>query len=1246
MIDQLRYPEELPVSKARLEIVSAIRDHQVVIIAGDTGSGKSTQLPKMCFEAGRGRRRMIGCTQPRRLAATSVAARVAEELGPDGHHLVGCKIRFNDRTTKATRLKFMSDGILLAEARRDRFLNAYDTIIVDEAHERSLNIDFLIGILRRLLNRRKDLKVIITSATIDTVKFAEAFAGAPIITVGGRMYPVETRYLPPVTADTEETSPVELAVTSVLDLCRHGEAGDVLVFMPTERDIRETVESLEKALVLATEVKSAVVVMPLFGRLSEREQNRIFRSVSGRKIVVATNVAETSITVPGIRYVVDSGLARISVYNPRARTSKLPILPISRASADQRKGRCGRTGPGICIRLYSEEEFLGRDEFTRPEIQRADLSEVILRMLFLGLGDPHRFPFIDPPTPRSIRDGYQLLWELKAIQCRSGDWAHARLTDQGRLMARLPLDPRISRMIIEARDKLALREVVVIAAALSIADPRIRPTDQEAAADQAHALFEIGGSDFLAFLKIWEEMIKVDSTSQLRKFCKRNFLSFQRVREWQDIHEQIMRILKGEGGFPLNIEPASPVAIHQALLSGSLRNIALRKAKNIYQGTLDKEVMVFPGSALFNKAGKWVMAAELIETSRLFARCVATIDPEWLEPLATHLCRSSYAEPHWEKKRGQVVAYQNVTLFGLLIVAKRKVNYGPVDPDECRMLFIQQGLLEGELNGRHPFLQHNLDLVANLLGLEDRVRQRDILVDDATLYRFYDDRLSPGICDQPGLIRAVRRSGSDDFLRMRRGDILQQKPAADQLEVFPERLTLGGMEFSVSYRFEPGAEDDGVTVRVPVDLISSIEPAAFDWLVPGLLVEKVTFLIKGLPKSLRKKLVPVPETARALAAELDFGQGGFLARLQELIFRRYQVVVERGDWIKDELPHHLRMRHCLIGRDGNILKSSRDFGELLGGPRSKSSGNERVAELRNQWERDQVTSWDFADLPERIPVQDRTGLLTGFLWPGLMDTGEGALKVRLFSTAAESHEQTRQGLLVLYGNFFNKFKGVAKDFALGNDLWALYEGLGSKIEFNVQLARFVLEEIFATRSGRIPDRECFSATIDQVKAEGLFRLGRSLVEMVVTVLRKRRATLDLINRFEAMDQGRGRLQFLDFQEHLLIVLPVDFLSTFDRRRLQATGRYLQALRIRVERAYADPAKDLLRAQQVRPFAERLKNFQTPLGVGEGHLRLIEEYCEMLDEFRVSIFAQEIKTPFPVSGKRLEKKWHEIMASLS
>lgn len=1272
---QASYPSHLPVVAEREKILETIKKNSVTIIAGDTGSGKTTQLPKICLEAGRGKNKLIGCTQPRRIAATSVASRVSEELGTL-NYLAGYKIRFSDHTGPGTRIKFMTDGILLAEARSDHLLSAYDTLIIDEAHERSLNIDFLLGILKRLLARREDLKIIITSATIDTEKFSLCFDNAPVIEVSGRTYPVDIRYHEEV--DDQEGTYVERAVDSVFEICSHEPPGDVLVFMPTERDIRETVNLLSSGFRsnagrrLARQENPAI--LPMFGRLSGPEQNRIFRTSRERKIVVATNVAETSVTVPGIRYVVDTGFARISSYNVRARTTKLPVTAVSRASCDQRTGRCGRVGPGVCIRLYSEENYLNRLEFTPPEIVRSNLADVILRMIYLRLGHPEKFPFVDPPSSRAISDGYSLLNELGAISGRN-------LTERGRLMAQLPLDPRISRMIIEARNNNCLREVVIIAAALSVQDPKVRPAEFAKQADEAHQHFTSSASDFLSYLLLWDlyqnVIEKTKSKHQLRKFCRNHFLAYQRMREWRDIHEQIWGVLasKGSGKKSRGQHPflksscqnktetmhsgvkkgqenddtdsigkaykSGYDSIHKSILSGNLRNIGLRKEKNIYQGGQGQELMVFPGSAQFDHGGQWIMAAELVETSRLFARIVATIKPEWIESLAGKLCRSSYSAPHWEKRRGQVVALEKVTIYGLVIVAGRRVNYGPINPKESRQIFIQSALVEGEIGVQQfSFLEKNQKLVKKLEGFENRVRRRDILVDDYDLYQFYESRIPEQIVNRASLKRLIKKRGSDDFLLMTKEDILKELPEADELTDFPTKIKMGEFTLPLSYTFQPGSDKDGVTVHIPTDLLAHINQKQFDWLVPGMLLEKVGFLLKGLPKSIRRQLIPVPQTAQQFLGELTPFKGSLFHQLEEIIYKKIRVRVDPLSWPVDGLPSHLKMRFAIISDKGKEIASTRNFNDLLRADQPKTVGA-GLQKINKKWEKADITQWDFDGLPERIPLKDKDGRLTGFAWPGLVES-DGQISLRLFISQDDAREKTRIGLAALYRlHFSRQWKEAKRDFVIPRAHWALYEGLGTHEEINKDIFTFIISEIFQTNSGFIPGKDDFDKCICFVKEHGLYSPGKKILKDVIEILQQRRSVLDAIGKFEESAKGLNKKACLFFREQVKELLPPGFLTEMTLKELNHFPRYLKAINIRMERRMTNPAKDAAKEVQLQPHiaqlveAMRWKNITSELKLA------ISQYKQMVEEYKVSLFAQELKTAFPVSDRRLEEKWREI-----
>ena len=1074
----LRFNEELPIFAKKDEIIQAIVRHRVIVVSGETGSGKTTQLPKFCLAAGRGIDGLIGCTQPRRIAATTVARRIAEELGQELGNAVGYKIRFRDRTAGDAYIKMMTDGILLAETQSDRYLSAYDTIIVDEAHERSLNIDFILGILRTLIGKRDDLKLIITSATIDTEKFSRTFGDAPVIEVSGRMYPVDIQYPEPEADPTQENelTHVETAVRAAKRVLRQSRTGDMLVFMPTEQDIRETCE------LIAAENPQGVRVMPLFARLTASEQSRVFARQAERKIIVATNVAETSITIPGIKYVIDSGLARISRYSPRTRTTSLPVTPISRSSCDQRKGRCGRVQNGVCIRLFPEDDYETRPQYTPPEILRANLAEVILRMISLKLGDISEFPFIDRPDFKNIKDGFDLLFELGAIKNRlkaqgsrekatsgsegrvlnaecgkknrgkrseGGRWRawggkevsgvgcqglenleqgvacggnsqdRIVLTEKGRLMARIPLDPRLSRMLIEAKKEGCVDEMTIIVAALSIQDPRERPLEKAREADRVHATFHDAQSDFVTLLNIWHRYHshrhKVTSNNQMKRFCREHFLSFMRMREWRDIHHQISDILKEHGirngelgrrnaevgmgraeggigkaecgrrngvggkgkaekasGNDFNSEFGIPNStyekIHKSVLSGFLSNVAQKKDNNIYRATKGREVMIFPGSGLFNKAKNWIVAEEMMETSRLFARTVANIDSDWLEELGGDLCRRTYLDPHWEKNRGEVVVSEQVSLFGLIIVSDRKVSYGKVNPAEAASIFIQSALVNGDVKKRFAFMEYNLQLIDEIEDIENRFRRRDLLVDEQKMFEFYQQKLA-GICDIRSLAKYLKRKGNDRFLRMEKENLLQYPPDNAELDQYPTRLDINRHAFECSYCFDPGKDDDGVTVKVPSALAPSVSPETIDWLVPGLYPEKIEVLIKGLPKAYRKKLVPVKNTVDTIVREMPKSQISLVSALGDFIYRRFGVDIPAAAWSTESLPDYLKMRISVTAPDGRELRAGRDAALLRHDTGNRVKSDEFEAACR-KWEKKGITRWDFGDLPEFVSDAD------------------------------------------------------------------------------------------------------------------------------------------------------------------------------------------------------------------------------------------------------------------------------------
>jgi len=1236
----MHFPEILPITGRKDDIISAISSHQVVIIAGDTGSGKTTQLPKMCLEAGRGRKRIIGCTQPRRIAAVSVAQRVQEETGSP--EMVGYKIRFHDQTSSTTRIKFMTDGILLAETRSNRNLHQYDTIIIDEAHERSLNIDFLLGYLHQLLKVRNDLKLIISSATMDTEKFSHHFSDAPVIAVSGRTYPVTYHYKTVPSANEDDLNMVELAVRETVSLADTPDGGDILVFMPTERDIMDTVALLRKRIV------HPALVLPLFGRLGGADQRKIFSPSRQRKIIVATNVAETSLTIPGIRAVVDTGVARIAQYNHRAGTTSLPVRRIARASCDQRAGRSGRTAPGTCIRLYSEEDYLSRAEFTLPELLRSNLAEVILQMISLGLGDPRQFPFIDPPAPRAINDGYRILKELGAISPDN------RLTSRGKIMAGLPLDPRISRMIIAGAELGALNEITIIAAMLSIQDPRIRPAEKIEQARQAHQQFLCPGSDVLGFIKLWQSCKTAMQGNQpakgLRHFCKHNFCSWQRMREWFDIHDQILRIIKQHKGFSVNTEPASAAAIHQALTAGFLRNIGMRKKKNTYQISANREAVLFPGSGLYNKGGQWIVATDFVQTSQLFARVVANIDVDWLEKLGGDLCKRSWSDPHWQKKSGQVTALEKVTLFGLVLTSGRRVNYGRINKKtaaEAREIFIREALIHGNLNGRYPFLTHNRKLADRFAEMEEKLRRRGIVMDEQVLFDFYDNRLGM-VYDRFTLNRVLRKKKSDAFLRMQEEDICKMLPETDELYRFPDTLQTSAGSLSLSYRFQPGHETDGVTIDIPVHSYPSLQPAIFEWLVPGLLEEKIFFLLKGLPKRLRKLFVPLPDAVDTLMDGLDMYNGSLYPALERIILRRFQVTVVRADWQLDNLPPHLRMRFELRDDKGKRLHSSRSFHELKPYCQKVSPGS-TPQEQGDLPQLDNITSWNFTTPPEPISRRNQKNGTTTLFYPALTsDSEKKCLCLRYIQDKIQAEKQNREGLRLLFALEFSTeikaFKKECKAAVAGHTASWLSLGIkATAAEIRNQLTECILDIVFAV-SEDLPDEHHFQQKVTELKKNGILRLAKIQLTEIMNLLATRKKVQLRLAQWKqrtAKNNSQDDSRFATFQQLLNELLPKDFLTTKNRTDFADVTRYMRALALRIERAEHSPAKDSQKEQRITPFLKTYQADKQYLNSATDCCREVALYQTMIQEFRVSVFAPELGTAFPVSEKRLKKQWQII-----
>ncbi|NLE02841.1 MAG: ATP-dependent RNA helicase HrpA, partial [Fibrobacter sp.] len=996
----IKYTDGLPILERKVEILDAIIKNQVVIIAGETGSGKTTQLPVICLEAGRGTLGKIGCTQPRRIAAISIANRVAEELKSQIGREVGYKIRFNDHDSPQTCIKFMTDGILLTEIERDPQLSEYDTLIIDEAHERSLNIDFILGYLRKLLPKRPDLKVIISSATIDTDLFSRSFNNAPVIEVSGRMYPVEVLYLSEESDDEDTGSYIDSAVKSVEDLLDLYNSGDMLVFMPTERDIREACERLKGL------KRGNTVILPLFARLSRQEQESIFKRIDQRKIVVATNIAETSITVPGIRFVIDTGLARISRYVPRLRTNRLPIEPVSKAAADQRMGRCGRVMDGVCIRLYSEKEYLTREPFTQPEIKRSNLAGVILSMIAHKLGDIEEFMFLEPPARTAISEGYAQLRELGAIDDKN------RLTDTGRQMSRLPLDPHIARIVLAAKNERALREIKIIAAALSIVDPRERPFDKQNEADTMHKRFTVPGSDFLTYVKLWDtyrqEWSSLKTQNKMRKFCKDHFLSYTRMQEWFDVHQQIHETLSKMKGFEENTVAATPDAVHRSLLPGLLSNCARKNEQNKYRAARGKELIIFPGSSLYGQKPEWIVCHEMIETSQLFAHTVAPISPQWLEEVAAHLCTRSYSEPWFDSETGVVRATERVSLFGLEINVHSGISFGKVNKDKANEVFIWQGLVEEQLqNCNHKFYTHNKNLRKEIESLEAKLRTRSLFAGEVAIADFYRQKLS-GIGSIHDLNKFIKNKGNDSFLMMKKEDILTTDIPETATE-FPDKVSIGGKNFTLDYVFNPGSEKDGITLKLPQQDASFIPKTSLEYLVPALWPAKIEEMLRSLPKELRKKLMPISEKAKELAQVIVTSNEPFEKTVSMAVRDLYNIDIESSALRETTVPEYLQMRVEVCDRKGNVIASGRGANALQKIPEQKLNPDTRWQDAFKKHEKHGLTEWNFGTIPEQIDVIANSRGIPLYGYPALKDSGD-TVDLLLFKSKDEAEKAHRCGV--------------------------------------------------------------------------------------------------------------------------------------------------------------------------------------------------------------------------------------------
>ena len=1240
-LPQPKFADELPVNERRNEIAALIEKHQLIIVCGETGSGKTTQIPKICLELGRGTTGLIGHTQPRRIAARSTAARIAQELESELGSVVGYKIRFTDRTSPRSYIKLMTDGILLAETQGDPWLAQYDTLILDEAHERSLNIDFLLGYLKQLLPKRPDLKVIITSATIDASRFSQHFNNAPVIEVSGRMYPVEVRYRPVQTEEAENDDERDLydAIVDACDELHRIGPGDVLVFLPGEREIRDAAEALRKHAFGRGGVHPEI--LPLFARLSAEEQSRIFKPHNGRRIVLATNVAETSLTVPGIRYVVDSGLARVKRYSYRNKVEQLQVEKIAQASANQRSGRCGRVAAGVCIRLYGEQEFSLRPAYADPEILRSSLAGVILRMKALRIGDVEDFPFIEAPPPKAVNDGYQLLVELGAVT------EERALTSVGQELAKMPLDPRVGRMIVAARDEGCLREVLIIAAALTVQDPRERPQERQGTADAAHKKFSDEKSEFLSWLKLWDwydgELEHKKSHRKLVQACHENFLSALRMREWRDIHSQLHG-LAVEHEWKENQIPATYDAIHRALLAGLLGNIGCKSEDSAhYLGARGMKFLIHPGSALNKKAGKWIAAAEITETSKLFARCVARIEPDWLEKVGAHLIKRSWFDPHWEKKAMQVVAFERSTLYGIVVNPKKRVNYGPMNPREAREIFIRQGLVGGdiaeEFARRWAFFTHNHQLMLDIETLEHKSRRPDVLVDDELIFGFYDQIVPEGITNGADFDKWRREAERENqkLLYLKREDLMRHEAAGVTTEAFPHHIRLGGVEFALTYHFEPGSPRDGVTLTVPLAQLNQISAARCEWLVPGLLKEKVIQLVKTLPQKIRSKLVPVPDFAAEFVDKVQASDKALVPTLIHFILqsrglnaRGWEITPDA--FRPDALPAHFSFNFKLVDEHDRQLGLSRSLTELRGewGGKAKQEFSE-LHETPSEYSG--MTDWSFGELPELMEVDVGGGQrVVGY--PGLSDDGE-SVALCVFDTLEEAREAHACGLLRLYMlQFRDQLKYFEKNLPGLTQMAMQFMPLGSLADLRQQLigltfARACLVEPWPT------DAQSFKARCGEAKSR-LGLLAQEICRLVGQILTDWQVLQKKLPTFKGHP-----VAVQDVEKQLGRLIGKRFIADTPFERLQHFPRYLKAISLRLDKLKSDPARDARLLTEYAPLwttYERRAIVLAKQGVSDPQ---VEQFRWMLEELRVQLFAQELRTPAPVSSKRLQKMWEAI-----
>ncbi len=1224
LIPAISYPDNLPVSQKKELLLKTIQENQVTILCGETGSGKTTQLPKICLQAGLGIRGLIGHTQPRRLAARSVASRIAEELKIELGQAVGYKVRFSDKLSDKTYIKLMTDGILLAEIHHDPYLSQYDCIIIDEAHERSLNIDFILGYLKQLLAKRRDLKIIITSATIDPQRFAKHFNNAPVIEVSGRTYPVETLYHPLQNEDNnEQQKDLQQAIADAVNFLSTKDRSDILVFLSGERDIRETADYLKKQQLQNTEI------LPLLARLSASEQNKIFHTSGKRRIILSTNVAETSLTVPGIKYVIDSGVARISRYSWRSKIQRLPIEKISQASANQRKGRCGRISEGICIRLYSEDDFNLRDEFTAPEIQRTNLAAVILQMENMQLGHVEDFPFVEPPDGRLIRDGYKLLHELGAINKKN------KITAIGKKLAHLPIDPKLGRMLLEAEQESALNETLVIVAALATQDPKERPMDKQQAADEAHKQFKDDSSDFISFLNLWNSFHKQQqnlSGNKLRKWCKENFISWMRMREWKDTHFQIKNMLK-DLKLKFNNNEADYTSIHRSLLTGLLGNLGLKSEDREYTGARNGKFVIFPGSALFKKKPKWIMSAAIVETGRVYARTVSKIEPLWIEDKARHLFKRNYSQPHWEKRNAQVSAFEQTTLYGLIINPKRKINYGPINSVEAREIFIRSALVQGDFNCNFDFFIHNQKLIKELENLEAKSRRQDIIIDDEIIFQFYEQIIPENIYSGPQFNKWQKQCSKEiiNKLFLTKEYLMQHNAEHITDEQFPDHIEINGSYYPLEYHFDPGHNCDGITVITPAAGLNALNPQICEWLVPGMLHEKMIALIRSLPKQLRKNFVPAPNFADTCLQALEADNISLSTAMSNHLRKITGTEIPYDAWRPELLDSHLFMNFRIIDNKGKTIKEHRNL-QYLKDTLNDIPTDVLAEKTTYNFEKENVKADILDNLPETIDIDLHGVKIKGF--PALVKEGKN-VALRILDSKNKAIQEHKTGLRQLFINALpEQIKYLKNNLPQIHKLCMLYTSIGKCDDLKNDLLAAIIDEVFTQY--KINSHADFNAVLSKGKAE-LHNTTNSWCNLLLDILS--------IHQQLRKSLKNPPLTWLDavtdIQDQLNHLLQPGFILSTEKDNLQQYPRYLSAIQKRLQKIQDNPDRDRKSRLQIASLWQDYQKRETALAKQHATSKQLQHYRWMLEEYRVSLFAQELKTRFPISEKRLKIYWNDI-----